>query len=163
MAREATARLYDVDADTISFKRFNKTGKYDTGTVTFRAKTGKLIDLDKLHESVWATRLSGGTSSGLVSLEVTVSGTMVVGEKEMTLKVADAEPEFVLAQNPEADFKDAFNDLRAALARGDNITSVSGRLDGWTGRWPEMLKKLPAKPRRILVTRFDVAKNSEKP
>ena len=159
MARDATARLYDVDADTIAFKRLNNTGKYDTGTVTFRAKPGKLIDLDKLHESVWATRLSGGTSSGLVSLEVTVAGTIVVGEKETTLKVAGAEPEFVLAQNPEADFKNAFDELKAALARGEKVTSVSGRLDGWSGRWPEMLKKLPAKPRRILVTRFDATKN----
>ena len=136
MARDATARLYDVDAETIAFKRFNKTGKYDVGTVTFRAKSGKLIDLDKLHESVWATRLSGGTSSGLVSLEVTVAGTIVVGEKETTLKVAGAEPEFVLAQNPEADFKNAFDELKAALARGEKVTSVSGRLDGWSGRWP---------------------------
>ena len=159
MARDATARLYDVDAETIAFKRLNNTGKYDTGTVTFRAKPGKLIDLDKLHESVWATRLSGGTSSGLVSLEVTVAGTIVVGEKETTLKVAGAEPEFVLAQNPEADFKNAFDELKAALARGEKVTSVSGRLDGWSGRWPEMLKKLPAKPRRILVTRFDATKN----
>ena len=162
MAREATARLYDVDADTIAFKRLSQSGKYDTGTVTFRAKKGKLIDLDKLHESVWATRLSGGTSSGLVSLEVTVAGTIVVGDKETTLKVVDAEPEFVLVQNPEADFKNAFNELRAALERGEKVTSVSGRLDGWSGRWPEMLKKLPAKPRRILVTRFEVPQNSEK-
>ena len=137
MARDATARLYDVDADTISFKRFNKTGKYDTGTVTFRAKPGKLIDLDKLHESVWATRLSGGTSSGLVSLEVTVAGTIVVGDKETTLKVTDAEAEFVLAQNPEADFKTAFDDMRVAMASGDKVASVSGRLDGWTGRCPK--------------------------
>jgi len=163
VAREATARLYDVDADTIVFKRLSKSGKYDTGTVTFRAKTGKLIDLDKLHESVWATRLSGGTRSGLVSLEVTAAGTIVVGDKETTLKVADAEPEFALAQNPEADFKNAFAELRTALERGDKITSVTGRLDGWSGRWPEVLKKLPPKPRRIFVTRFEVAKNSEKP
>ena len=159
MARDATSRLYDVDAETIAFKSLTKTGKYDTGTVTFRAKTGKRIDLDELHESVWATRLSKGTSSGLVSLEVTAAGVIVVGDKETTLKVAAAEPEFVLAQNPEADFKNAFDELKAALARGEKVTSVSGRLDGWSGRWPEMLKKLPAKPRRILVTRFEVTKN----
>ena len=163
MARDATARLYDVDAETIAFKRFNKTGKYDTGTVTFRAKTGKLIDLDKLHESVWATRLSGSTSSGLVSLEVTVAGNIVAGDKQTTLKITAAEAEFVLAPNPEADFKNAFDELQAALKRGDKVTSVSGRLEGWSGRWPEMLKKLPAKPRRILVTRFELAKNTEKP
>ena len=163
MARDATARLYDVDAETIAFKSLTKTGKYDTGTVTFRAKPGKRIDLNELHESVWATRLSKGTSSGLVSLEVTAAGTVVVGDKQTTLKVADVEPEFVLAQNPEADFKNAFDELRAALARGEKVTSVSGRLEGWSGRWPEMLKKLPPKPRRILVTRFEVPKNSEKP
>ena len=161
MARDATARLYDVDAETIAFKRLNKTGKYDTGTVTFQAKPGKLIDLDKLHESVWATRLSGGTSSGLVNLEVTAAGTIVVVDKEIALKVTGAEPEFVLAQNLEADFKSAFDELRAALAHGDKVSSVSGRLEGWTGRWPEMLKTLPAKPRRMLVTRFEVTKNSE--
>lgn len=159
MARDATARLYDVDEDTIAFKSLTKTGKYDTGTVTFRAKTGKRIDLNELHESVWATRLSKGTSSGLVSLEVTVAGAIVVGDKETTLKVTDAEPEFVLAQNPEADFKNVFDELKTALARGEKITSVSGRLDGWSGKWPEMLKKLPPKPRRILVTRFEVSKN----
>ena len=126
--------------------------------VTFRAKPGKLIDLDKLHESVWATRLSGGTSSGLVSLEVTAAGTLVVGDKETTLQVAAEEPEFVLAQNQEADFKNAFNELRNALERGEKVTSVSGRLDGWAGRWPQVLKNLPPKPRRILVTRFEVAK-----
>lgn len=161
MARDATARLYDVDADSLVFKKMNLKGKYDTGTVTFQAKKGKLIDLDKLHESVWATRLSGGTSSGLVSLEVTAAGTIVVGEKEATLKVGDAEPEFVLAQNPDAEFKNAFDELRSAAARGDKVASVSGRLDGWSGRWPEMLKKLPPKPRRILVTRFEVLKNPE--
>ena len=92
---------------------------------------------------------------------MTVAGTIVVADKEATLKVTGAEPEFVLAQNPEADFKNAFDELKAALERGEKVTSVSGRLDGWSGRWPEMLKKLPAKPRRILVTRFEVIKNSE--
>ena len=162
MARDATARLYDVDADSLTFKRLNLTGKYDIGLVTFRAQKGKLIDLDKLHESVWATRLSKGTSSGLVSLEVTAAGTIVVGDKDTTLQVGDAEPEFVLAQNPDGEFKNAFNEMRTALERGEKIAKVSGRLDGWSGRWPEMLKKLPAKPRRMLVTRFEVAKDSEK-
>jgi hypothetical protein len=163
VARDATARLYDVDADSLVFKKLSKSGKYDTGTITFRAKPGKLIDLDKLHESVWATRLSGGTRSGLVSLEVTAAGTIVVGDvvgdKVMTLTVAKAEAEFVLAQNPEADHKNVFDELRGALDRGEKVASVSGRLDGWSGGWPEVLRRLPPKPRRILVTRFEVAKN----
>ena len=44
------------------------------------------VDLDKLQESVWATRLSGGTRSGLVSLEVTAVGEAAVNEKEIILK-----------------------------------------------------------------------------
>ena len=158
MARDATARLYDVDADSLVFKKLSKSGKYDTGTITFRAKAGKLIDLDKLHESVWATRLSGGTRSGLVSLEVTAAGTIVVGDKAMTLTVAGAQAEFVLAQNPEADHKNVFDELRGALDRGDKVASVTGRLDGWSGGWPDVLRRLPPKPRRILVTSFEVAK-----
>ena len=74
MAREAIARLYDVDEDTVVFKKLNKTDQYDQGVVTFRARKGKLIDLEKLHESIWASRLSGGTRSGLVSLEVVAIG-----------------------------------------------------------------------------------------
>ena len=64
MARDATARLYDVDEDTVVFVKLQQKERYDQGTVTFRARSGKLIDLDKLHESIWATRLSGGTRSG---------------------------------------------------------------------------------------------------
>ena len=74
MAREATARLYDVDEDSVVFKKLNQTEKYDQGVITFRARKGKLIDLDKLHESVWASRLAHGTRSGLVSLDVVVIG-----------------------------------------------------------------------------------------
>ncbi len=163
MARDATARLYDVDVDSLVFKKLSKSGKYDTGTITFRAKPGKLIDLDKLHESVWATRLSGGTRSGLVSLEVTAAGAIVVGDKEMTLRVVDAEAEFVLAQNPESDHKNVFDELRGALDRGEKVASVTGRLDGWSGGWPDVLRRLPPKPRRILVTHFEMAKISGNP
>ena len=49
MARDATARLYDVDEDSVVFKKLEKTEKYDQGTITFRARRGRLIDRDKLH------------------------------------------------------------------------------------------------------------------
>ena len=39
MACDATARLYDVDEDSVVFKKLDKTTKYDQGTVTFRART----------------------------------------------------------------------------------------------------------------------------
>ncbi len=158
MAREATARLYDVDVDSVVTKRLTESGKYDTGAVSFRAKKGRLIDLDKLHESVWATRLSGGTSSGLVSLEVTAIGDVVANEREAILKVSGSAAHFVLAKNSDDAHKAAYDDLRSALDRGESVVEVTGRLDGWSGRWPEVLRTLPPKPRRILVTAFETTK-----
>ena len=99
MACDATARLYDVDEDSVVFIKLHKTKKYDQGTVTFRARKGKLIDLDKLHESIWATRLSGGTRSGLVSLEVTAIGEVGTTGEKIVLKVADSDKEFVLVKH----------------------------------------------------------------
>ncbi len=158
MARDATARLYDVDEKSVVLTKLTQTGKYDAGTIAMRAKKGKLIELDKLHESVWATRLSGGTRSGLVSLEVTAAGTVFVGESETILKVTGSDAHFVLQKNPEGENKAAFDELRSALDRGEQIVSVTGRVDGWSGLWPEVLRKLPPKPRRILVTGFETTK-----
>ena len=158
MARDATARLYDVDDNSFVLKRLTQLGKYDTGTITFRARKDRLIELDKLHESIWATRLSKGTSSGLVSLEVTAAGEVVVGEKETILKVSGSTAHFVLAKNLDDPHKTVFDKLCAALDRGEKVGEVTGRLDGWSGRWPDVLRELPPKPRRILVTDFEMAK-----
>jgi hypothetical protein len=158
MVREAATRLYDVDRNSVVNKRLTQSGSYDTGTVTIRPKPGKLIDLDQLHESIWATRLSGGTKSGLVSLDVTAVGEAVVNEKEMILKVAGSDAHFVLGKHTDEKQQAAFDELRSALDRGEKVTSVSGRIEGWAGRWPDVLRKLPPKPRRILVLEFETAK-----
>ena len=81
MARDATARLYDVDEDSVVFKKLQKTQKYDQGTISFRSRKGKLIDLDKLHESIWATRLSGahGATGGATTTWSSSSETAGVG------------------------------------------------------------------------------------
>ena len=63
MARKAAARLYDVDENKVAFLRSKRLKRYTHGTIPFQAKKGKLIDLDKLHKSVWATRLSKGSLS----------------------------------------------------------------------------------------------------
>ena len=94
MARDATARLYDVDDDSVTYKKPRKRGKYDQGTITFRAKKGRLVSLDKLHESIWATRLSGGTRSGLVSLDVTAVGEVMVRGNKTLLSVDGADEYF---------------------------------------------------------------------
>ena len=159
MVREAATRLYDVDKNSVVNKKLNQAERYDTGTITIRPKPGKLIDLDLLHESIWATRLSGGTSSGLVSLEVTAVGEAAALDKETILKVAGSDAQFVLGKHPDEKHNAAFDELRSAIDRGERVISVGGRLDGWAGHWPEVLRKLPPKPRRILVTEFETARN----
>ena len=155
MARDATARLYDVDEDTIVFKKLEQTKKYDQGTITFRARKAKLIDLDKLHESIWATRLSGGTNSGVVSLEVTAIGQVVVMQGKIALKVSGSDSEFVLLQHSEEEHAAVLSNLQAATDRSTNFR-VTGQIDDYVGRWPDVLKQRPTKPRGILVTSFEV-------
>ena len=76
-----------MDEDSVVYKKPKKRGKYDHGTIRFFAKKGRLVDLDKLHESVWATRLSGGTRSGLIRLDVTAVGEVIVNENATVLNV----------------------------------------------------------------------------
>ena len=160
MAREATARQFDVDEDSVVLKRLTHTGSYDRGTITFKAKKGKLISLDKLHESLWATRLSGGTKSGLLRLDVTAIGQVVTTGEETILRVTGSKEHFVLADDPKAKPKDGqktvYQKMLAATAGGQTVRSVTGRLDGWSGLWPKVLRKLPPQPRRILVTGYTV-------
>ncbi len=158
MARGAIARLYDVDDDSLVFKRFNIKNKYDHAAVTFRAKKGKLIDLGKLHESLWATRLSGGTRSGVICLELTTVGEVVQRGNETLLKVNGMDRELVLVGDVKAKPQDAKKSVLPALletrSRGEQRLSVTGYVDGWLGRWPGVLSRPAAKRPRLMVTRF---------
>ena len=158
MARGATARLYDVNHDALEFVKFRLTKKYDQGTISFRARKGELISLDKLHESIWATRLSGGTNSGVICLDVTAVGVVVESEDEITLTVNGTERQFVLVNDVKAKPVDAnksvLAELRKVLSEGQATVSVSGYVDGWVGRWPAVLRQPPAKRPRLMVTGF---------
>ena len=117
MARDATSRLYDVDQDSFEFQKMNVSKKYDLGVVTFRAKKGKLIDLHKLHESLWATRLSGGTRSGVIYLEVTARGDVDLREDDAILDVEGCDRSFILVNDVEAKPEDAKTEsIRGAAA-----------------------------------------------
>jgi hypothetical protein len=153
VARDATARQYDVDADAVRLD-------IRKGEITFRARKGRLVDLDKLHESIWATRLSGGTGMALNWLDVTAVGEVVVGKDRTVLKVAGSDQTFVLREDPKAkkDGKTAFARLREAVERGQTRVSVTGRLEGWHGHFPPFLKELPPRPRVILVKGFGPTK-----
>ena len=157
MARDATARLYDVDDSSVVYTKPDKRGKYDHGMIAFKARKGKLVDLDKLHESVWATRLSGGTSSGLVRLDVTAVGKVFAEGDSIVLKMEGSKKTFVLIGNSKtktgAAQQIAFQKVKAAISNGDQV-SITGQIEGWSGRWPAMLSKRPKSPRRLVVAGF---------
>ena len=77
------------------------------------------------------------------------------------LNVTGSDRYFVLIENPEIKTeggeRTTFGRLREAINRGDKVVSVTGRLEGWAGRWPNFLKELPRKPRRIMVASFQTA------
>jgi hypothetical protein len=161
MARDAIARQYDVDADSIKLNRFEgEMGDYQRGTIDFFAKKGKSIDLDKLDESIAATRLSGGTHMSVDYLEITARGEVIERGKELVLKVSGTGQELVLGEGPTA--KGGLQRLRQAVARGDKVPTVTGRVPGWNARFPEALaawaKAPDAEKRKLAVVDFEVEK-----
>ncbi len=149
MARDATARQYDVDANAVRLD-------LKTGEITFRAKKGRLVNLDKLHESIWATRLSGGTGMGMNWLDVTAVGEVVVEKDRIVLKVTGTDDVFVLQEEAKTTSagKSPLARLRESVQGGQKPMSVTGRVDGWKGHFPPFLKTLPKKPRVIIVKEF---------
>jgi hypothetical protein len=145
------------------------TGKYRHGTITFAAKKGKSIDLQKIHKSLRATRLGGKTNSGVNYLDITAEGEVVAHDKETLLKMSGAEQQFLLGDDPKAKPKEGGNTpyqrLTDALTKGKKIASVTARVQGWSGRWPAVLgelaketeKKSAKKPTLLIVKDFEIA------
>ncbi|HEY7308232.1 MAG TPA: hypothetical protein VH643_02610 [Gemmataceae bacterium] len=161
MAWDAIARQYDVDADSSKLIRpKDQKGGYQLGTIEFAAKKGKSIDLDKIHESIAATRLSGGTSMSMDYLELTARGAVIERDKELVLKVSGTGQELVLIEEPTA--KGGLMRLREAVARGDKVSGVTGRVPGWNGRFPVVLAAWAKAPetekRKFAVVDFKIEK-----
>ena len=144
--RDTIARQSDVDASSIQYEVEPGQGHYRNGTITFSAREGTSVDLDKLQESIRATRLSGNTRSAVNYLEITAQGEVVVGEEEPLLDVTGTAQQFALGDDPNARpggaSITAYQRLREALARGERIASVTGRVQGWSGPWPVVLRGL---------------------
>jgi hypothetical protein len=160
MARDAISRQYDVEKNSMTLSCEGDKGSYRPGVITFFAKKGKSLDLDKIRESITATRLSGGTSMSVVYLEITALGDVVLGPKDNVLNVAGTGQQFVLGEDPSA--KGILEKLGEATRRGDKIASVTGRVPGWSGVFPKVLRALAASSSQgrpqLLVTGFEVAK-----
>ena len=160
MARDAIARQYDVDADSIILTPIGQKSSYQLGTIEFFAKKGKTIDLDKLDESIAATRLSGGTHMSIDYLEITAQGEVIERDKELILKVSGTGQELSLSEEPTA--KDGLKRLREAVAHGDKVSTVTGRVPGWSGRFPLVLAAWATAPdaqkRKLAVVDFKLEK-----
>lgn len=163
MAADAITRLYDVQKNSVTLTCEEGKGGYRPGDITFHAKPGKSIDLAKLRESLSATRLSGdknlkGTSMQVTYLEITATGQVSAANSQATFKVAGTGQQFNLTEDKSA--KGALQRLRDAVAQGRTITSVTGRVQGWNGRFPEVLHAVGNATGTpvLLVTDFQTAK-----
>ena len=148
--RDTIARQSGVDKSSIKYEVQPGSGKYRIGTITFSLQKGKSLDLAKLHTSLRATRLGSETRSGVNFLEITARGEVIVLNKETLLKVSGTTQQFTLGDDPKAKPKEGtktpFQRLCEALARGEKVTGVTGRVHGWSGRWPEVLRALAGEP-----------------
>ena len=162
MAADAIARQYDVDKNRVLLICETDKGSYRPGTVTFYPKKGKSIDLGKMEESLRATRLSGGTSMSVDSLEITATGTVMTEGDAVHFKVAGTNQLFVLKDAAAKDgaTKTLLQRLRDVASLGAPIVTVTGRVEGWSGRFPAVLNALgkqPADaPTGLVVAGFEV-------
>src|SRR5262245_66571734 len=153
MAADAIARQYDVDENRLTLVCETESGSYRPGTITFFPQPGKSLDLRKMEDSLRATRLSGGTSMGMEYLDITVLGEASVKDNAIQLKSAGSPQQFVL--KPAKDDKNnSFDRLREAVMAGAKSVSVTGRVDGWSGRFPLLLGALAKRPADELVVLF---------
>jgi hypothetical protein len=137
---------------------------HDKSLVTFEAIGGRSIDLERLHAALKATRLSGKTGSVIHYLEIRVTGKVEIAGAELVLHVPGTKQAFVLGSDDKlkGEASKTVVDVRAALNRGKTVTSVTGRVLGWSGHYPKMLAKYPPgempPPRPVLVvTDFETA------
>jgi hypothetical protein len=166
MARDAIARQYDVDKNRVTLTCEDGKGGYRPGTIAFFPKPGKSLDLRKMMESITATRLSGGTNMSMDYLEITATGEVALDAKTVLLKVSGTKQRFVLKEA--AEFKNKGGTatplvrLEMAVASGAKVIRVTGRVEGWSGRFPVVLSALAKRPADapgvLFVTDFEIAK-----
>jgi hypothetical protein len=150
MVRDTIARQLDVDKDSIKYEMEPGSGRYRNGTITFTARKGKSIDLRKIQEDLRITRLGKRTRSGVNYFDITVEGEVTALGKQTLMKVSGTGEQFSLVEDPKAKpkggTKTPYQRLSEALARGEKIASVTGRVQGWSGQWPKVLSELAGQP-----------------
>ena len=136
--RDAVARQVDVEKDSVKLSCEAGEEKYRPGMVTFQAKEGNSISLGKIQEAITATRLSGHTNMRVDYLKITARGNLILRDKEPVLLVSNAKLEFELA----ADDRELEKQLLKMAEQTAVAVTVVGRVDGWNGRFPVVLRTL---------------------
>ena len=127
-----------MESESVKLSCESGEGKYRPGEITFQAKEGKSINLGRIQELITATRLSGHTNMRVDYLEITVRGKLILRDEAPVLQVSGAEQEFEL----EADDRDLEKQLLEAAERNEAGVTVVGKVDGWNGRFPVVLRTL---------------------
>jgi hypothetical protein len=123
----------------------------DGGRVVFAARQGRSLDLEKIYAALKETRLSGKppgkTGARILYLELTALGEVVNEGKELLLEVKGTRQVFRLGNDPsprENSLEEtAFERLKKALAQGRKVIGLTGRVKGWSGHFPAVLRQLP--------------------
>jgi hypothetical protein len=123
----------------------------DGGRVVFAAMPGHSLDLDKIHACLKETRLSGkppgNTRSRIQYLQLLVKGNVAKDGEDLLLKVNGTKQVFRLGEEPSSEtvpLNSDFQRLEKAVANGRKVVSVTGRVKGWCGHFPAVLRELPA-------------------
>jgi hypothetical protein len=147
VAVKALARQSDVEPTSVKVEPEER----GEGRVVFAARPGCSLDLEKIHACLKETRLSGKppgkTRSQIHYLELTAVGDVVESNKGLLLKVKGTREVFRLEEpGPKAIGRGgtAFQQLQKAVAAGQQVISVTGRVKGWNGHFPAVLREVPA-------------------
>src|SRR5207249_338340 len=86
------------------------------------------------------------TNAQILYLELTVLGEVVESGKEVLLKVKGTKEVFQLEDEPDKTIPaegTALKRLKKAVAKGQKLIGVTGRVKGWSGHFPAVLRELP--------------------
>jgi hypothetical protein len=147
VARDAISRQFDVEKNTVKIQGEPGPMSYQPGTITFFAKKGKSIDIERIHESLRATRLSGSTNMSVSSFEITATGEVVLVGDMVLLKVAGTGQEFLLGEGNSS--SGPLGRLLSAVKQGGKVTQVTGLVQGWNAKFPVILKEVPGETVKV--------------
>jgi hypothetical protein len=195
VARDAIARLDDVNKESAQ----RDYEKHLVRFAAMPGKSLDLEKIHAaLQATRLAGKPPNRTGARLVYLEIVVRGTVEVKDQETVLNVSGTKQRFLLKGDPDGKLleapadgesklhentqawlaarrklsdaqKEAFQRLELALTKGVKAVRVTGRVHGWSGHFPAVLRELSGEPDKdqdkaakrkpplLIVTAFELA------